>query len=148
MPEPNWEPVYTENDWYDGPRLGIADYNGHPHLYESRWDKAKDYWEGEGDDENYLYHYWLSPVSPENFALALEDWAIWQRWDSAFRQEKTDQSTHPALPEDRTRHIQLKPLLAQFLKAGQPDAFRVAGKFDVRGVRWAQAADSSERACL
>lgn len=88
--EPKWEAVYTVNDWYDGPRLGIADYNGQPYLYESRWDLAKDYWEGEGNDDNYRFHYWLSPVGPENFALALEDWSIWLRWDSAFREGRTD----------------------------------------------------------
>jgi hypothetical protein len=44
--EPDWEKVYTVTDFYDGPRLGVADYNGQPHLYESRWDDSEGRWEG------------------------------------------------------------------------------------------------------
>ena len=32
-----FEVVYTVPDRYDGPRRGIADYDGHPHLFESEW---------------------------------------------------------------------------------------------------------------
>lgn len=32
--EPGYERVYTVNEYYDGPRKGIADYCGEPHLYE------------------------------------------------------------------------------------------------------------------
>jgi len=131
-----WEAVYTVNDWYDGERLGIADYDGRPHLYESRWDYSKDEWEGEGSEDNYLYHYWLSPVSTEVFAWAVEDWAIWERWRIAFEQGKVDQATHPALPEDRARHEALKLLLGSALAPGRPDSFMVAGQFSKMSVRW------------
>ena len=115
MSEPQWETVYTVTDFYDGPRLGIANYHGQPHLYESRWDNSKDRWEGEQGEENDLDHYWLSPVTPEIFALALEDWAIWQRWEATFHAGKA-YATHPALPEERARHEQLQSLLGQALK--------------------------------
>ena len=136
-----WETVHTINDWYDGPRLGIADYNGEPHLYESRWDSQKQEWEGQGNDEDYVYHYWLSPTSPETFELAVEDWAIWERWEAAFHRGETDQSTHPALPADRSRHDQLKPLLEDALKPGQSGAFVRIGKFEREGVRWSRPGD-------
>jgi hypothetical protein len=134
---PEWETVHTVTDWYDGERLGIADYGGKPHLYESRWDDSKDYWEGEAGEENYRYHYWLSPLSAEVFAWGMEDWAIWQRWRTAFDQGIVDISSDPALPEDRARHEQLRLMLGNALSPGRPDSFRVVGKFEVEGVVWA-----------
>ena len=83
MSEPDWERVYTVNDFYDGPRLGVADYNGQPHLYESRWDDSEGRWEGEKGEEGYLDNFWLSPITAEELVLVLEDWAIWERWEAA-----------------------------------------------------------------
>ena len=31
----DWERVHTVNDYDDGPRLGVAEVFGHPHIYES-----------------------------------------------------------------------------------------------------------------
>jgi hypothetical protein len=33
-----FEKVYTMTDYYDGPRRGIADFDGRPHFYDSEWD--------------------------------------------------------------------------------------------------------------
>jgi hypothetical protein len=71
----DFETVYTVTDWYDGPREGIADFNGMPHLYQWQFDNAKDDWA-----DTLL----LTPVDEETFRLALEDWAIWVRWEQAF----------------------------------------------------------------
>jgi len=68
-----FEVVHTLTDWYDGPRRGIANYHGQPHLFESEW--------GDGeylDADTFL----LMPIDPDTFSLALEDWAIWRRWES------------------------------------------------------------------
>ncbi|HEX4607794.1 MAG TPA: hypothetical protein VH092_06270 [Urbifossiella sp.] len=65
-----FEVVHTLPDWYDGPRGGIADYQGYPHLFASEWSDQT---------HNYADTFLLSPVSPETFTLALEDWAIWRR---------------------------------------------------------------------
>lgn len=133
----NWEKIHTVTNWYDGARLGIADYGGKPHLYESRWDNSKGCWEGEDDA---VCHYWLSPVSSEIFAWAMEDWAIWNRWQIAVEQGKVDPSTHPATPEDRPRHEQLQELLGASLEPGRPGSFLVIGEFDQGGVRWTNPA--------
>lgn len=37
-----WDRVYTINDYYDGPRLGIADVDGVPHIYEAEFDYSSD----------------------------------------------------------------------------------------------------------
>jgi hypothetical protein len=31
------ERVYTMTDYYDGPRGGVADYCGRPHVYRTLW---------------------------------------------------------------------------------------------------------------
>lgn len=90
------ERVYTVTDYYDGPRCGIANFRGRPHLYESDFD----------DDTFRLY-----PVAADLLQLALEDWAIWVRWSDAFNRGEVDASTHPAHPADRTRHEELAALL-------------------------------------
>ena len=64
--KPGFEEVFTVTDYYDGPRSGVANFNGKPHFYESIF-----------RDNNYSDIYWLTPVSNEVFLSALEDWAIW-----------------------------------------------------------------------
>jgi hypothetical protein len=56
------------HDYYDGPRLGVAELNGVPHIYEAEFDHSTDEY---GDT------YFLSPIKPELLALLMEDWAIW-----------------------------------------------------------------------
>jgi hypothetical protein len=37
--DPPWDRVWTIADVYDGPRAGIADLGGVPHLHQSEWDR-------------------------------------------------------------------------------------------------------------
>ena len=117
---PGYERVHTMTDYYDGPRRGIADFDGRPHLYESKWDDF-------GDE--YAFTFRLSPVEPRLFELALESWAIWRRWETAFHGGKTTQDTHPALPEDRPRHEELERVLVADLKIDARQAVRATGEF-------------------
>ena len=103
-----FETVYTMTDYWDGPRRGIADYQGSPHRYESQF--------AESEENNYQDTFLLSPVQPELFAYALQDWEIWRRWESAFHQGKTTIDTHPALPEEREAHERLKAILRDRLR--------------------------------
>jgi hypothetical protein len=112
MSESDYDTVHTITDWYDGPRGGVADLNGEPHYYESRWDEARDDW-----SEEYL----LNRIDNETLRLALEDWQIWLRWEAAFHEGRTPRETHPALPEDRARHNELEKVLAERLVIN-PDA--------------------------
>jgi hypothetical protein len=101
QPDEGWDKVYTVPDWYDGPRRGIANFEGEPHLFESEFADIED-----ADDV-----FVLSPVSDETFRLALEKWQIWRRWERAFHAGETPMDTHPALPEDRKRWEELQRLL-------------------------------------
>jgi hypothetical protein len=120
MLEQGYERVHTVTDYYDGPRKGIADLDGRPHLYESEWDDFAD---------NYASTFRLSPVGEELFALAMESWRIWLRWETAFHRGQTAQDTHPALPEDRPRFLELEPLLEAELKINNANCVRARGEF-------------------
>lgn len=117
-----FEVVYTY-DWYDGPRQGIADFRGEPHLFQSEWRDGEDL-----NAETFL----LMPIDRDIFALALEDWAIWRRWETAFYQKMATQETHPALPEDRSRHEELVQLLEGRLVVDPARAVQKIAEFRVR----------------
>jgi hypothetical protein len=116
-----FEIVYTHN-WHDGPRDGIADFQGNPHLFESEWADREE------DDDTFL----LMPIERETFDLAIEDWAIWRRWETAFHQGKATKETHPALPEDHQRHEEIKRLLEDKLVIDRTKAIRMTAEFRVR----------------
>ena len=116
-----WDRVHTVNDYYDGPRLGIADVDGVPHIYEAEFDHSSD---------DYGDTYFVSPVDEELLALALEDWEIWFRWDSALKRGDVSVESHPALPQDRKRHEALKIAIGDRLRVDRAHAKYVKAHFD------------------
>src|SRR6185437_104535 len=74
----------------------------------------------------------LMPVDRETFSSALEDWAIWRRWETAYCQGKASAETHPALPEDRSRHEELERLLEGRLVVDPAQAVQRKAEFRVR----------------
>jgi hypothetical protein len=122
--KPGYELVFTVTDYYDGPRKGIANYQGKPHLYDCIFDAAAD---------DYSESFLLTPLDSELFRLAMEDWEIWQRWESAFHQGKADKDTHPALPSESSRHVELKQILDKVLVTDPRKAFTRIGQFIVLG---------------
>jgi len=122
---PHFERVYTVTDYYDGPRSGIADFGGHPHVYRSLY-LDRDTWDLDED------RFELSPISTADLELALEDWAIFCRWRDAFDAGRTALDTHPALPEDRARWEEIARLLAHRLGIDPDHRVLVRGAFRVR----------------
>lgn len=125
----NFETVYTMADYYDGPRGGIADFCGVPHVYESTYADT-------GDKPGVTIDVFrLSPVAPEVFKLALEDWSIWLRWETAFhRGEITSDDAHPALLVDRPRYEQLKRQLSGKLVIADDCCILAHAEFRVRNA--------------
>ena len=123
--KPGYEYVHTVTDFYDGPRKGIANYQGRPHLYECAFDENKG---------NYSELFWLTPVDAENFQLAMEDWAIWQRWELAYHSGKAELDTHPALPNESGRHKELASILDNSLVTDPQSAITRVGKFEALGT--------------
>jgi len=122
--KPGYEEVFTVTDYYDGPRQGVANFKGEPHFYDCIFDEARDHCSN-------LYQ--LTPVSPHVFDLAMEDWAIWERWESAFHAGRTTRETHPALPQDRARHEKIRVVLDSVLKTDQEACTVQIGLFEAQG---------------
>lgn len=116
-----WERVYTVNNFYDGPRLGVADVDGVPHIYEAEFDHNLDEY---GDT------FLVSPVDQDLLALVLEDWEIWLRWNAAFKRGDASVGSHPALPEDRERHGVLKASIGDRLKIDRERARYMKARFE------------------
>jgi hypothetical protein len=122
--EPGYEAVFTVTDYYDGPRQGIANYLGTPHFYECIFENA---------EQDYSELFRLTPIDAEIFQLAVEDWAIWRRWELAFHAGTVDAKTHPALPQEAQRHEELKRILDKALVTDQTKAITRLGQFQVLG---------------
>ena len=116
-----WDRVYTVNDYYDGPRLGIADVDGVPNVYEAEFDHST---------EEYGDTFFVSPVDEGLLALVLEDWEIWLRWNSAFKRGEVTVESHPALPEDRQRHEALKIAIGDRLRVDRAQAKYMRARFE------------------
>jgi len=112
--------VLTVNDYYDGPRLGIAELKGVPHIYEAEFDHSTDEY---GDT------YFLSPIQPELLALVLEDWEVWCRWEAAFKRKEVTLDSHPALPHERERHDQLRSVIGDRLMSDPANRSYFRAKF-------------------
>ena len=121
--------VLTVNEYYDGPRLGIAELNGVPHIYEAEFDHSSD---------DYGDTYYLSPIEEDLLELVLEDWKIWLRWDAAYKKNETPHSTHPALAQDRARHEMIKKNIGDRLKTDPASRVHMRAKFRLDGnaVEW------------
>jgi hypothetical protein len=123
-----FQTVHTMEDYYDGPRSGVADFDGQPHYYRSiyldtpEWNPNEDRFE-------------LSPVTPEVLATACEAAAIFKRWD-IVRQARsgfsyTDEE-FGALPEERARYRELEQFLeSSYARAVRARRVLVHGEFRV-----------------
>ena len=120
--KPGYDFVFTVTDYHDGPRKGIANYQGRPHFYEGIFDEARD---------GYLELFRLTPLDAETFRLAMEDWNIWRRWEFAFHAGNADTNTHPALPHEADRHAELKRILDESLVTDSQKAVTLAGRFEL-----------------
>lgn len=122
-PQAAFERVLTITEYYDGPGRGVAHFHGRSHLYESQYVDI----DSDAEDE-----FLLTPLSPDVVEAAVEDWAIWLRWQEAFHRGHGQQDTHPALPVDRARHEELAARLARKLKGDPASGIRAHGEFRVR----------------
>ena len=122
MSAAGYDKVYTVTDYYDGPRAGVADFNGEPHYYECQFDEVQSNW-----SDIFL----LKRLDSETFQLALEDWEIWERWNVAHEEGRVSEDTHPALPEERERHNQIYTILQTKLKSEPEKEIKAKAEFKV-----------------
>ncbi len=116
-----FETVYSVWDYYDGPRSGIADVRGEPCYFSCEWDEGADDW---------AEYFTLKRLATEALNLALEGETIWRNWEGAFHRGEVPSSTHPALPEQNARYVELTAALDSVIDSltiygGARAAFRV-----------------------
>lgn len=110
-----YEKIYAVFDYYDGVLTGIADFKGIPHYFARSFNKNQDEYESD--------HFFLKPIDEKTLQLAMEDWAIWERWYTS----KSPIDTHPALPKDRERHEEIEKILAERLTIDTETAIEAQG---------------------
>ena len=120
LPISRFEDVFTETDYYDGPRQGVANFGGFPHFYDCVFSNER---------QDYTNHYRLTRIKTETFQLALEDWAIWLRWEKAFKAGQTTLETHPALPQEAARHVEIERALMNQLSTNPESSITRSAKF-------------------
>ncbi|MFE9107078.1 hypothetical protein ACGFJT_39665 [Actinomadura geliboluensis] len=106
-----FERAHVELDWYDGPRVGVADIDGRPHYF-----KGHHYERYHEDDE---YEVW--PASTEALEWEREQSAIFVKWSERYRAGEVGPETHPG-HGGNARHNELDALLAPHRQA--PDNAR------------------------
>jgi hypothetical protein len=105
------EHVFVENEWYDGPRAGVANVNGLPHRFVSQWD-------GQEDDDLGTFLVW--PVQAEELSLEQEQWQIFVEWNDQYEAGAASTETHPGHPGTNKRWDEIEAQLA-VLRALTPE---------------------------
>lgn len=129
------EHVYVENDWYDGPRSGLADVDGRPHRFVSQFDEA------EGDD---MGTFVLWPVEEAELLLEREQWNIFVSWNEHFEAGRRGVASHPGHGGVDRRWDELESMLKE-VRARVPEGARLARARVVsieRGARYAPSGPS------
>lgn len=111
--------VYTY-EWYDGPRSGVASYQGQPYYYESQW---ADVYNREED------WFKLSPIRSSVFEQEIERWELWRNWKAAYDAGLAGIESHPYLPADRARGEALSQLLDSVLQLDDTNFLTAQAKF-------------------
>jgi hypothetical protein len=96
------ETVHVENEWYDGPRAGIADIGGVPHRFRSLFDEK---------DDEYLSTFVVWPIDEATLVLEREQWLIFVAWNALYEAGKAGTDSHPGHSGLNARWDELETLL-------------------------------------
>ena len=96
------ERVYVENEWYDGPRAGVADVNGLPHRFKSLFDEKED---------EYLGTFLVWPIEMPVVDLEIEQWRIFVEWNLLYEAGEADTDSHPGHGGRSKRWDEIEALL-------------------------------------
>lgn len=96
------ERVYVENEWYGGPRSGIADIKGFPHRFKSYFDETED---------EYQETFAVWPVEENTLRLEVEQWCIFVEWNVRSEAGELNSQTHPGIGGLDPRWDELERLL-------------------------------------
>ncbi len=99
-----FEKVYVENEWYDGPRAGVASINGVPHRFKSLFDEAVD---------ERLGTFLVWPVDLETLKLEQEQWQVFVEWNVLYESGQATPESHPGHGGISARWDELEESLKQ-----------------------------------
>lgn len=116
----SWNRVETVEDYWDGPRRGYAFMDGGLVFYDCIWSEEEDAFSDQ---------FFVKPVSADLLVIVRERWSIWQRWERAFTAGETTKDTHPALPADKERNLELRSLLSRVEESTPAGTKKVNGEF-------------------
>ncbi|WP_379158974.1 hypothetical protein [Paenibacillus sp. sgz5001063] len=88
------------NDWWDGPKTGVADYKGAPHIFNKNFNESLD---------DYDEYYLLTPITQEQCQLIIEGYEIWKRYRDASSEQQSP-SIYGALPGEHERYVEINSL--------------------------------------
>jgi len=117
---PQYERVFTVNDYWDGPRAGIANFHGEPHAFQREVD---------ADPDEYSDIFRLNPIDQRTLELALEQWAIWSRWKGAFDRKEVALESHPRVSHQPARFMELDEILKPALEVPLDGVAKAIGEF-------------------
>jgi hypothetical protein len=99
------ETVFIENEWYDGPRAGVANIGGTPYRFKSLFDEKQ----GE-----YLSTFVIWPIGKLELDQEIEQWQIFVEWNTLFEAGKATTESHPAHGGLNARWDELEVLLRPY----------------------------------
>jgi hypothetical protein len=117
----DFERVYVENEWYDGPRAGVADVGGVPHRFQSQFDYTED---------DYLGTYLVWPVDADTLLLEVEQWRIFSEWDAKYLAGSVAVESHPGHGGINARWDEIEEKLKNVRSEVPPHARRVAAEIE------------------
>jgi hypothetical protein len=141
VPDELYEPVLVENDWYDGPRSGLAHVQGVLSYFESSF---ADIAPNEPDD---IFLVW--PASPDPVDWEREQWAIFAAWNQRREAGETTADTHPGHGGIDARYDELQALLEpQRIAPDNARRFRAQWRFTHTTQRYHRdGVDYEARSC-
>jgi hypothetical protein len=94
--------VYVENEWFDGPMVGVADVDGKPHRFFRRFDDAED---------EYMGTFLVWPIEDAELKLEQEQWQIFAAWNEEYEAGRVGVDSHPGHPGTNERWGEIDALL-------------------------------------
>jgi hypothetical protein len=110
------EHVYVENDWYDGPRAGVANINGRAHRFVSQFDEAED---------EYMGTFLVWPIEEVELLLEQEQWRIFVNWNERYEAGLSGVESHPGHGGVNDRWDELNSML-KAVRSQVPESARRA----------------------
>ena len=121
----SFDTVHAVWEYYDGPRTGIADFQGKPHYFSCDWEESE-------NDHDHVFA--ISPISEQFLRLALEQQVIWRKWELAFHSGHCSADTHPGLGGRDPRYDELQQLINDHIHALPITKTHLRGNFQPTSI--------------